>query len=340
MFPSKRKFTQNFLIMFLFYFLSITICAANSMEKLEELNINNTKQWVYITGTKEDNPILLVLHGGPGFAMLPLFHKRLPALEQYFTVVNWDQRGAGRSYSKSIAVKSLTLAQSVDDAHQITQYLKTKFNQKRIYVLGHSVGSMIGVTLVKQYPDDYHAYIGVGQVLNIADNEIESYNFALRTALEQKNTDAILELKAIGTPDKDGEYESDSAYDVTLKWIEYFGGSLYQRSNLDPIYDLIFYSDIYINYKHQLLKGYEFCWHLYDDRVMNRFNLVKMLKGSTVPVYLIMGKYDYETPTELIRKSFPSIEVSHKEYIEFNNSSHFPFYEEPDRFISVMKSIL
>ena len=326
--------------MLLFFFNSSIIHANSAMKQLEEVSINGDKQWIYTTGTSDDNPVLLVLHGGPGFAMLPLLHEKASTLEQYFTVVNWDQRGAGRSYSNNIPRQSMTLNQFVDDAHDLTQYLKKKFHKKRIYLLGHSSGTMLGALLAKQYPEDYYAYIGVGQVINFADNEIGSYDFALQSAIKNNHSEARAQLAAIGRPNSQGIYNSIEGYEVTNNWVEYFGGSLFQHSNLDPIYNLIFSHSVYKGSGKRILKGYKFSQNLFEDNDMHTFNLADAIDLIQVPVYFLSGKYDYDTSVDLVKKTFPLLNSTMKKYIEFAQSAHFPFYEEPAKFVKVMKGIL
>lgn len=319
--------------------ISITYAQASSMTA-QMVMIQGTQQSIYITGQKANHPVLLILHGGPGFAMLPLFHEKLPELEKTFTVVNWDQRGAGRSYAPSIPRRSMTLNQFVEDAHELTQLLKKQFHQDRIFLLGHSSGTMIGVLLAKRYPEDYAAYIGVGQVVNFAENEIDSYDFALARASQTHHAQAEKQLKAIGRPDKQGHYRSDKGYDITAHWVEYFGGSLLNQSSLDKVYDLIFSHPIYEGYEQNILKGYEFSQALFDDDQMRQFNLLRDIQELNIPVYILSGQNDFETPVTVIRKYFDQINVPYKKYIEFSKSAHFPFYEEPKRFVAVMNEIL
>lgn len=341
-------FNKLCLLFFMLIFLSISsmeVGKANTneiftMNHLEQLTLNGTPQWIYTTGTKPDNPVLLVLHGGPGFAMLPLFHEKVPELENHFTVVNWDQRGAGKSYTKTLSPQSMSMTQLVADAHELTQLLKARFKTNKIYLLGHSSGTMLGVLLAKQYPQDYHAYIGIGQVVNFAENELGSYDYALQRSISEKNAVAENELMTTGRPDHNGNYKSDNGYEVTTKWVEYFGGSLHKNTSLDDIYDTIFHSKIYLRDKKKILEGYNFSQKLFDDTLMRSFNLTEEVKSMKVPIYLLSGKYDYETPCDLVKKKFPYLKAKKKEYIEFSQSAHFPFYEEPEKFVEVMKNIL
>lgn len=289
-------------------------------------------------------------------------------MENFFTVVNWDQRGAGLSYSPHIAEDSMTLNQFVSDAHDITEYLKKKFDKSRIFVLGHSSGSMIGILLIAQYPEDYQAYIGVGQVYNMAENEIGSYDFALRTALAEAQNNpgdptikkAVEELQAVGRPNKSGYYARPyhkKGYMITEKWVEYFGGALLGKRNINPLYKLIFDPmylkpdpEMYGNTPESppvkmkdyapLHDGYDFSELLFNDPGMRQFDLQAKLSLIQIPVYFIMGSNDYDTPVDIIRNHFSNPQFPVKKYIELKNSAHFPFYEEPQKFVQVMHEIL
>lgn len=111
---------------------------AASIDSLEKVTLGGIAQWILLQGNDTSQPVLLVLHGGPGYAMLPLFHEYNRELEDHFIVVNWDQRGAGRSYNRGIRSASMTLARFLSDAHELTDLLKQRFAQNKIYVLGHS----------------------------------------------------------------------------------------------------------------------------------------------------------------------------------------------------------
>lgn len=309
------------------------------LKSLEKVTLNGTTQWIYITARKENLPVLLVIHGGPGFGMLPLLHATVPELEEYFTVVNWDQREAGKSFSKKTPLKTLKLAQYVDDAHDLTLILQKRFNTNKIYLMGQSFGTVIGLLTVAKYPSDYHAFISIGQVVSFAQNEIGSYNFALDAAKKANHKVALQQLEKIGKPNSKGFYKSDKGYDVTSKWVEYFGGSLYKHSNLDPIYDLIFNNPIYKHDAHKIAQGYKFSEYLFDDKAVYEFNLEKVAKAIVIPTYFLMGKHDGETPYYVIKERFPSLPIKDKAFITFYESAHFPFYEEPEKFVMVMKRI-
>ena len=239
-----KKFIKN-IVAIITIILFFTSCGNNSktvdlpvtvdLGGLEEITLGGIKQSILIESQDFTKPILLILHGGPGFAMMPLFHQKNRELENHFIVVNWDQRGAGKSYSSNIPIDSMTLAQFVEDAYQLTQYLKQKYNREKIYIIGHSFGTVLGMLLIQKYPQDYFAFAGVGQVVDVIANEQYSYSFALDKAKDTNNTIAINELETVGYPNNEGEYLDDSGYDITMKWMSYYGGDIYGKTSSQEI---------------------------------------------------------------------------------------------------------
>jgi len=301
---------------------------------VEFVKLGGLDQAICVNGNDLSKPVLLVLHGGPGYAMLPFFHMKLSKLEDHFIIVNWDQRGAGRSYSNGIPTSSMTLSQIISDAHELTKVLKKRFAKEQIYLLGHSWGSILGINLVKDYPQDYSAYIGVGQVVNVIKNEQHSYAFALDQANNKSNTIAINELTLVGAPNDDGEYLDDTGYDITNKWVEFYGGSLYGENSSDELTDLILADKIYSDHVNQWSSGYDFSQYLFDDTKLWSFDFSRTHITFSLPVFFFMGQHDYDTPFALVEDYYNIIEAPEKRLVWFKNSAHFPFYEEQEKFMS------
>lgn len=329
-------------ILILFIFLNIFLFPApdknygkiigNRIEAVESLALGNASQWIYIKGYDISRPVLLFLHGGPGFVVTPLLQKYNNDLESYFIVVNWDQRGAGKSWNDKIPKASMTLEQFVSDAHQLTQVLKNRFNRKKIYLVAHSFGTLIGMLLVDKYPEDYYAYVSIGQVVNFAENEQLSYKYAMEMARQSNQTNAIRQLEAAGTPDKDGNYKDEKNYRITSKWVEYFGGDLYGRKEITDIYREIFKSPIYKDDAQKIRKGYTFSQLLFNDPKVRSIDFRKDFTDLKVPVYFFTGRHDYDTPFELVEQLYKTLKAPQKEMVWFEKSAHFPFYEEPEQF--------
>ena len=307
-----------------------------SIDSLEKITLGGVVQWILIQSNDVANPVLLVLHGGPGYAMMPLLHENNGELEDHFIVVNWDQRGAGKSYSPDIPEESMTLEQFVSDAHELTEVLKARFDQERIYLMGHSLGTVLGMLLIEAYPDDYFGFVGVGQVVDVIENEQLSYDFALSEAQADENTEAIEALNEIGRPDEDGWYSDDSGYDVTMEWVGYYGGDLVGKTSTEEIEDAILNSEIYAEDGEKIENGWAFSQTIFSDEALWYLDFRTQVTQVDVPVYFFTGRHDYDTPFELVEEYYDVLDAPIKEIVWFEHSAHFPFYEEPARFDEMM----
>jgi pimeloyl-ACP methyl ester carboxylesterase len=164
------------------------------------LEVGGIKQGMFIRGEDPTNPVILYVHGGPGTPMLQFIsylekREESELLEKYFTVCYWDQRGAGMTYSKSTDPSTMTLEQMVEDTREVTQYLKSRFGQDKIYLLGHSWGSYLGGKTIEKYPENYLAYIGIGQVSNSTESEQLSYYYMLNHANDIDDKEVVEKLE-------------------------------------------------------------------------------------------------------------------------------------------------
>ncbi len=304
----------------------------SNINRLVRVALGGVDQGILMQGNDSTKPVLLVLHGGPGYAMMPLMHENNTVLEDHFIVVNWDQLGAGLSYSPAISEERISLAQLISDARELTTYLKTEFNQQKIYLMGHSFGTVLAMYMVEQAPDDYYAIASVGQVVNVIENEQLSYDFALEASIADGNVLAVEALSSVGRPDDDGEYQVESGYEVTAQWMAYYGGDLYGKTSTDEIEQAILNSDIYKEYQQQWLDGWELSQSLFNDTAVWEFDFRTDLPSIDVPVYFLTGRHDYDTPFVLVNEYYQLLSAPKKELIWFESSAHFPFYEEPELF--------
>lgn len=307
-----------------------------SVASLEQIELGGIKQSILIRGNSKNNPILLFLHGGPGYPQIAYARKYQQQLEKDFIVVNWDQRGSGKSYHFDLTDEDMQVGKLIADTHELTQYLRDKFNRPKIFIAGHSWGSLLGIRTVQQYPENYYAYIGIGQVANSPEGERLSYEFVLQEAKKRNNAEAIRQLEAIGAPPY-----ANPRKDATLerKWVHEFGGS--ERL-----------SDSYGDLIGGMLLSPEYTWlDAIRMAVGNGFsaqailpqtantNLFETLPELKVPVYICMGRYDYMTPSEVAYQYYEKLIAPSKQFIWFEQSAHFPQFEEVDKFSQLMAKI-
>ena len=176
----------------------------HSLAVLEQVPVNDTQQWVLIRSEDVANPVVLFVHGGPGTSQLTLMRKNTQPLERYFTVVNWDQRRAAKSFAAGGEDASMTIGQFVDDIIDLALYLAKRFDKKTIVLVGHSWGSVIGLLAASRRPDLFTAYVGIGQMSRMAESELISYEWTLHQAEKALDHSSVEKLAAIGPPPYSG----------------------------------------------------------------------------------------------------------------------------------------
>ncbi len=306
----------------------------NSIAEIMALNMGGIKQGIIIRGEDRNNPLLLFLHGGPGLAETGLFLHYNRELEKNFVVVYWDQRGAGRSYHFALEDRPMTIAQFVADIHELVNYLRPRFQKEKVYLVAHSWGTLIGMLAVERYPELFHAYVGTGQVANMPEGERLSYEFVLQKARKERNEKAISELEAIGKP-LNGVYRNGlKGTDIQRKWLIHFGGAAYGHKNWNHFIKILLFTDEY-----NLLNRIGLFRGMYlsakDEMVEHeflRFNLMEIVPQVKVPVYFVLGRYDYQIPSLLAAEYFQHLQAPHKELVWFEYSAHSPCFEEAEKF--------
>ena len=171
----------------------IAITSPNGIASLEKVRLGGVDQWIQIRSHDRSKPIVLFLHSGPGFPELPFSHLNA-ALEKEFVIVQWDQRGAGKSYSSSVPESSMTIEQFIADTHELVQLLLQRFGRTKLILVAHSWGSIVGALTVARHSELFEAYVGISQAVNPPESERMTYRFALETAVKQGNEKAAAEI--------------------------------------------------------------------------------------------------------------------------------------------------
>lgn len=301
-----------------------TPCYIDSIEAIE---LGGVKQWISIRSVNISNPILLFLHGGPGTAQISFSRKVQSKLDKHFTVVNWDQRGAGKSYSSKIKIEDMRIERFVLDAEELTGYLLKRFNQEKLFIVGHSWGTIIGAYLSAERPDLLWAYVGIGQVADMVRGEMLSYHFTLGEAKRTENQKAIRELEQIGEP----PYSKLKDGGIQRKWLDKFGGQLMSGSAIGTVLKNISLRDLGFLGIVKFIQGAAFSLkHLEEQQ--NRVNLFQDVPEINVPVFFCCGRRDYNVPFELAVEYMEKLRAPQKEIVWFEHSAHAPNWEEPDKF--------
>jgi proline iminopeptidase len=311
------------------------IVAPNGIEELLEISVGGTKQWISVRGRDRGNPVLLMIHGGPASPEMPSSWFFQNSWEDYFTVVQWDQRGSGKSYNandpKTIQ-PTITAERMIDDAGEVVQFLRNKYEKNKIFVLGHSWGSLVGVSLAHAHPEWLYAYIGTGQMINGKENERVGYANTLRAAEAAGNLSAIAELKAIAPyPETDGSVPLEKL-GKERHWSVVLGGLTYQRSTYDYYEDLFKLSPEYTEQDVAAIdKGSALSLGALIPAILN-FNYSDTVRFQC-PIILFEGRHDDTTPAEVAAQWFKRVQAPEKKLVWFENSAHMAMVEEPGRFL-------
>lgn len=308
------------LLVLIYTFKSFTlpIFAGNSIASLRMVSINGDQQSVLIRGHNSNAPILLFLHGGPGMPAMFMAHDFQRELEKHFVVVHWDQRGAGKSYRDDVSADELSISALLSDANSVIDYLRDLLQQDKVWLVGHSHGSYLGILYASEYPEKVAAFIGTGQVTHF-EREVEVQDAYLRT-----------QLTALGLA-ADTKISSSNREELLFQT----GSEIYGETSFLPlIYSGLKATEYSLFDIANVAKGSSFSSaNMTYDRSRN---LIQDYRDLSVPVAMIMGAHDMTTPTSLAREYFELINAPQKLWFEFDESAHFPHWEQFELFTETM----
>jgi pimeloyl-ACP methyl ester carboxylesterase len=312
------------------------IVTPNGIERTEAIPIGGIDQFVTIRGNDRRNPVLLVLHGGPGYVETPLNWWYARGWEEFFTVVQWDQRGAGKTYminDPKVVAPTMSRERLLQDTEEMVAWLRKDLGKSKIFVWGHSWGSYLGLELARRHPEWLHAYIGTGQLTNSPESERRGWAYALAAAKRANNAQAISELSAIApyAAPGGGRIELKDAM-IVHKWGDYFGGVMAYRTSQEDESHAVRLSPDYTDADAP---------HIYDgNEFSERYLLADVfnldLSAETelqCPLLLLLGRHDRTVNSDVARDWFDRVKAPEKHLVWFEQSAHEPESEEPGKFL-------
>jgi pimeloyl-ACP methyl ester carboxylesterase len=302
------------------------ISTKNGIDEGSYITIGGIEQWVTIRGEDRNNPVLLLLHGGPGDVTNPWSFAFFAPWEKSFTVVQWDQRGAGRTLRKSghAVASTMTVDRMTKDGIELAEYLRKHLGKDKITVVAHSFGTILGLGMVRARPDLFYAYVGTGQVADEVKNYSAAYDALMQKAQAIGNQQAIDELKRVGPP----PYPNGEGYAVQRKWSnkferasEFLNGTI----GLALVAPGVTLQDINDDFDGQILA---------DVLVPQTKSMGPAELGLefSVPMFVFEGDEDFTTPTSLARRYVAAIKAPRKEFVLIRGG-HFAMFMHSDEFL-------
>jgi pimeloyl-ACP methyl ester carboxylesterase len=293
------------------------------------IEIGGIEQWVTIRGQDRTNPVLLFLHGGPGDVTNPWTFALFAPWEEAFTVVQWDQRGAGRTLQKTgpAVAPTMTLERMVQDGVELAEYLRKRLGKDKIILVGHSFGSILGVLMVRARPGLFYAYVGTGQVGDNKRNYSVAYDALLRKARDAGNAQALRDLRRVGPP----PYASGEGYGIQRRWANAFEGAdqfLFGTIGLALVAPGNSVQDMNDSVAGQQLSA---------ERLVSQTKSLgpkELGLDFAVPMFVFQGVEDFTTPTELARLYLASIHAPRKGFVEIKGGGHFAVFMKSDVFLN------
>ncbi|MFF2448302.1 alpha/beta fold hydrolase [Neobacillus sp. NPDC058068] len=306
----------------------LQINTPNSIVESCYVKIGGIDQWITIRGENRNNPILLLIHGGPA-STYTIFSPLLRSWEKHFVVVQWDQRGAGKTFGKNGKDGSgtITFDRLAQDGIEVTEYLTAKLGHQKVILIGSSAGSLIGGIMAKHRPDLYYAYVGTDQ--NAPDLQNLLYEITMNAVRKAGNTKGAQLLEKMGADQSQwSRKDFDKRNRILVKAI---------NDVPNMITDLILPSMLSspehkIRDMMDIFKGMNYSLgHLFDE--LKNFDFKELGMRFELPVFIFHGENDIITPTELAKVYYNEIEAPHKEFVLIKNAGHLACFARAHQFL-------
>lgn len=304
----------------------------NSISELKKVEINGTDFTIMIRGEDRDNPVLIFVHGGPCCSEIPYIRKYQENLEKDFTIVHYDQRGSGKSYEFGKDYSDVTAVTHRDDLIALTEYIEEYLGKEQVILTGHSYGTYIAMMAAHQREDLYQAYIGIGQMSDTVESELNSLSKCITEAEHAGNESDEEYLRNLEPTIANGESITPRNY------VRKYGLAARKiDENLDYLKGFLFGTEYNLL---DAVRFYTASIRYQDALILEALNhpITEIVDEMKIPVYFVMGKYDGMTSPETAEEYLYSIKGNEKkEFILFEESAHYPQLEEEDMFYQWMK---
>jgi len=308
---------------------ALAIPAPNGIDESMFVDVGDVEQWITIRGTDRRNPVLLVVHGGPGVALSPLATAFLP-YERDWTVVQWDQPGAGRTFSRAgrTLSSSTTVASIATDGIAVAELVARRLGVERVVLVGLSFGSVVGLEMARARPDLFVAYVGTGLFVHRDDGRAIAYERVLARARDEDRSAAVAELEGVGPP----PYARAERTRTLNRWIDAL-----TRSNdpdaADRLAEILLAPRQSLSDVASYFGGYVASDEHFD---LGAMDLRRSAAEFALPIVIIHGAEDFDTPIELARGYLDSITAPSKELVALPNGGHTALVYDRASFLAAL----
>lgn len=312
-----------------------------SISEKAYIDIDGTKLGLIITGKDETKPVLLFLGGGPGIPEYLLEYEYPTGLDEIFIVCYLEYRGTSISYQPGMKAESMTTDCYLSDVFAVTEYLKERFKQDKVYLMGHSFGTYIGILAAHQHPEIFYAYIAMSQITNQKESEMMAYRYMLEQYRLRKNTKMLDEFEKypiLSSNEAYQEYFTSSLRDNSMHELG-IGTTHSMKSVITGIFLPSLRCKVYTPKERITIwssKKFISSSPVAVDRT--RFNAFDEISSLDIPVYFLGGKYDYTCCYSLQKQYFEYLKAPQKSFYTFDNSAHSPLFEEPEKAIKILNN--
>jgi pimeloyl-ACP methyl ester carboxylesterase len=303
------------------------------VDVMETVKLGGVDQRIQIRGDSASLPLVLFLHGGPGNSAMRFGHRYGEALEKHFLVAHWDQRGAGRSYHAKLDPAGMTVDRLSADAVELAEHLTKKFGKDKILLVGHSWGSILGITVAAKRPDLFCAYVGVGQVVG-SDSAISvSVDYVRKHMRAIDDKKALEQLEALGDP----PFEPAEFFQF-VGLVTRAGGTWRGHEDLNVLNEILKGSRVEALLHEAKAEDQMFSVNALWKEIRKVDFLATHLKFD-IPVYFFLGVHDWSTPSTIASKYLHTLAAPAKKIVWFDHSAHFPHLEEPEAFVEALAGL-
>ena len=318
------------------------LVAKNAVADTRLVSIGGIDQWISVRGRHRDNPILLFLHGGPGFTVSPVSYYYMRDWEEYFTVAQWDQRGAGKTYAANDPARvrpTMSIARLVDDAEAVAAHLRRTYGKRRIILMAHSFGTIVGLKLAERHPDWFYAYVGTGQFVDFQRSEADGFKATAAAARAANNAQAIADLARIAPfPDAAHPERNLQNLGVERKWLATFGGYYWPGGEGHNVK----IAQMSPDYSAAELKTRDAAQAFSDQALWGEVGKIDLSRSTQfrTPIVILQGRHDLGTSSLLVDQWFRQVRAPSKQLVWFEDSAHMTFEEEPGKMLVSLVNIV